>query len=459
VGLVGTLAWLAGALALLALVPAIRFARRAWRFRAATTVRFALIGQIAGLLLIVVWCLLAPRPDLGGAGWFVVALGALTLSLALGDAWQSLGGMRVLAAALAAATAAVTVAAAVVTVLPTLNTATIGGRAVPITESTLAQGEQLTVHIPPTASGFAARDAHLFVPPGWLRDPSSTRPVVQMMMGQPGKPTLGATLDALHSLGDDRFSDAPFILVVDQLGAIDKNPPCADTSAGKVDIYLAKDVPAWIRANLPVDPDRDGWTIAGYSHGGECAAYLGAKHPGTWANVIDISGPDKPGEHTPDRTRDLYFGGSQSAFEATWPENVLAASDYSAKPMRGIFIAGQLDTHFRPQVVATATAAEHAGWKVTYWAAPDSTHTAALGPGLTTACNQLIPHWLATGAVQPGDRMLCTAIETPAGCGLAQVATVAGTAAIAYLSALALFLSAQLLIFFVIRPSKSPDPA
>ncbi|WP_256030815.1 alpha/beta hydrolase-fold protein [Leifsonia xyli] len=274
-----------------------------------------------------------------------------------------------------------------------------------------------------------------------------------MMMGQPGKPVLGATLDALHSLGDDHFSDAPFVLVVDQLDAIDKNPPCADTSAGKVDTYLAKDVPAWIRANLPVDPDRDGWTIAGYSHGGECAAALGAKHPGTWANVVAISGPDS--EHTPNRTRNLYFGGSQSAFEATWPKNILAAYDYSALPMRGIFIAGELDTHFRPQVEATATATEHASWKVTYWAVPGSTHTAALGPGLKTAYNQLIPHWLTTGAVQPGHRMLCTAIETPAGCGLAQAATVTGTATIASLSALAVFLSAQLLIFFAARSSRT----
>ena len=80
------------------------------------------------------------------------------------------------------------------------------------------------------------------------------------------------------------------MLVVDQLGAIDKNPPCSDTSAGKLDTYLSKDVPDWIRANLPVADDRADRVIAGYSHGGECAAYLGAKHPGIWANVVDISG-------------------------------------------------------------------------------------------------------------------------------------------------------------------------
>lgn len=455
--MVGTLGWLGLGLGLLAVVPAIRFSLRAWRFRAGTTVRFVLTGQIAGLLLIIGWCAFAPRPDLGGVGWFVIALGSVALPLALGDARQSAGGMRMLAGGLAVAIGAVTVAAGALTLAPTLGTATIAGRSVPVTAKTLAEGATLSVSIPPTESGFQARNATLFVPGGWLRNPATTRPVVEMMMGQPGRPTLGATLDALHSLGAARLADAPFVLVVDQLGASDKNPPCADTSAGRLETYLSKDVPAWIRANLPVEPDRDGWVIAGYSHGGECAAYLGAAHPDIWASVVDISGPDKPGEHTPAKTRDLYFGGSQAAFEATWPAEALAAST-SAAPMRGIFVAGELDTHFRQQVEDTATAAENAGWTVTYWVVPDATHTQALVPGLETAYNQLIPHWLATGAIASGDRMLCSPEVGSRSCGLQQAAAVAGTIAITDLSVLAVFLSAQLILFFARRPRTEPLP-
>jgi hypothetical protein len=398
---VRTLAWLTLALGLLTAYPAWRFAVRAWRFRAGPTVRAVLIGQIAGLVFMFVWCLLAPRPDLGGIGWFAIALAALALPLALGDTLQSRGVPRAVALMLTIATGLAGAAATGLTVQPTLTTATIAGKAVPLTPDTLANGAQLTVRIPPAASGFSARDAHLFVPSGWLRDPTSTRPVVEMMMGQPGRPTLGATLDALHSLGAERLDDAPFVLVVDQLGAIDKNPPCSDTSAGKLDTYLSKDVPDWIRADLPASGDRRSWVIAGYSHGGECAAYLGAKHPGTWGNVVDISGPDKPGEHLPVYTRDTYYGGNQAAFEATWPAHILEATTYT-EPMTGIFVAGDLDTHFRPQVEATATAAEKAGWRVTYWAVPHATHTEALEPGLATAYNQLIGRW-PTRARGPAD--------------------------------------------------------
>lgn len=446
------LAWLGVGLGVLAVVPAVRFGVRSWRFEAGMTVRLVLIGQVSVLVFIVGWCLLTPRPDLGGSGWFILALASLALPLAIGDARQSRGAMRIVAGAIATAVAALTVLTAAAAIPPTLTTATIAGHTIPVTAKTLTEGATLSVRIPPTESGFAAQKATLFVPPGWLQNPSSTRPIVEMMMGQPGRPTLGPTLDALHSLGEERMSDAPFILVVDQLGSIDKNPPCADTNAGHLDSYLSKDVPAWVRANLPVTADRDGWAIAGYSHGGECAAYLGAAHPELWAHVVDISGPDKPGEHTPDRTRDLNFGGSQEAFEATWPATVLSTSP-PAEPMHGIFVAGELDTHFRPQVEATATAAEKAGWAVTYWAVPDATHTQALVPGLATAYNELIPHWLGTGALAPGDRLLCAPTTDPHSCGLIQAAAVAGTAAITDLSVVALFLSVQLLLFFARRPA------
>nr|WP_246312898.1 alpha/beta hydrolase-fold protein [Leifsonia shinshuensis] len=436
------------ALGLLAAYPVARFAVRGWRFRAGLTVRAVIVGQVAGLAFILAWCLISPRPDLGGAGWFAIALASLALPLALGDALQSSGGLRAVSIVLASVIGVAGVGAGALTLPQTLATATVAGKAVPVTEETLTDGAQLTIHVPPTASGFAARDAHLFVPPGWLRNPSTTRPVVEMMMGQPGSPNLGATLDALHALGGERLDDAPFILVVDQLGNIKANPPCSDTSAGKLDTYLSKDVPDWIRGNLPVSGDRLDWAIAGYSHGGECAAYLGAKHPNVWANVVSISGPDKPGEHRPIYTRDTYYGGSQSAFEATWPANILASTRYPEK-MTGIFVAGALDPHFRPQVEATATAAEKAGWKVTYWAVPDSTHTQALQPGLKTAYNQLIGGWVASGAVvATGDRFLCSSDQTARACGLTQASAVAGTVAIADLSVLAVFLGAQLLLFF-----------
>lgn len=444
------LAWLAAALVVVGAYPAYRFARRAWRFRATATVIAVIAGQLVGLAIVVLGVVLLPRPDLTGVGWFAVLLAATVLPLAIGDALQSTGrrGVRI---AVAAVAVVLTVGVVGVAVQPAFARPIVGGRSIPVTAKSLAEGYQLAVRIPATRSGFEARAAHLFVPPGWLRDPSGTRPVVEMMMGQPGNPTLGATLDALHSLGQQRLDQAPFVLVVDQLGAVDKNPPCADTSGGKLDTYLSQDVPAWIDANLPASPDRADRVIAGFSHGGECAAYLSAKYPQKWGAVIDVSGPDKPGEYRPTVTRDRYFGGDQVAYEKTWPVNILAANDYP-EPTVGIFVAGAEDPHFRQQVEDTATTAENAGWKVTYWAVPGEGHSGpTLVKGLATGYNQLIGSWVKTGATGQGDRFLCSADQTGRACGLTQAAAVGGTVAMVDLSVLAVFLIITLALFFARR--------
>lgn len=444
------LAWFAAALVAVGAYPAYRFVRRSWRFRATRTVVAVVAGQLVGLVLVALGVLLLPRPDLVGMGWYVLLLAATVLPLAIGDLVQS-ADRRALRVVTASAAAALTLGVVGVAAAPALAQPMVAGDAIPVTEKTLADGYQLAVRIPPTASGFQARDAHLFVPPGWLRDPSSTRPVVEMMMGQPGSPTLGATLDALHSLGDDRLNQAPFVLVVDQLGALDQNPPCADVPGSKLVTYLAKDVPAWIEANLPVSRERAQRVIAGFSHGGECAAYLGASFPQTWGAVVDISGPDKPGEHRPGFTRDRYFGGDQVAYEKTWPANVLASRDYP-QPTVGIFVAGKEDPTFRVQVEDTATAAENAGWKVTYWAVPGAGHSSpTLTTGLATAYNQLIGSWLRTDATSAGERFLCVPDQAARACALTQAASVAGTVAIADLSALAVFLAITLSLFFARR--------
>lgn len=444
--------WLCVCLAALAAYPAVRFVRRAWRFGALPTVIAVVAFQLALLGGLALWALLAPRPDLGGAGWFAVGLAALALPLAVGDAIQS-RRWRAPAIALALAIAGVSAAAGVAVAAPTTAATTVAGRTIPVTTQTLAQGYQLTVHIPPTASGFWARDASLFVPPGWIRDPSGTRPVVEMMMGQPGSPTLGATLDALHTLGQARFDEAPFVLVVDQLGGDTHNPPCSDTVGGKLETYLSQDVPAWIGAHLPAAPGRDGRVIAGYSHGGECALYLGAKHPDLWSAVIDIGGPDKPGEHLPVETRDRYYGGSQSRYESVWPATVLAKTAYP-EGMTGFFVAGQKDLHFRPQVEAAAAEAERAGWTVTSWTIAGSAHTGpTLTKGLAHAYGRLIPAWTATGAIPASTRFLCTADQSATGCGLLQAAAVGAASAMLDLGALALFLAVQLGLFLARRPS------
>ncbi|WP_314147832.1 alpha/beta hydrolase-fold protein [uncultured Leifsonia sp.] len=454
-----TIAWLCLILAALAALPAMRFAGRAWRLRATPTVLTIVTVQVAALAGVLLWAHFAPRPDLAGGGWWAIGLAAVTIPLAIGDAIQSRGAMRVVSAVLTAAMVVVTVGVGVVVLRPTLSTVTVAGQTIPLTAQNLRDGAQLTVDIPPTASRFSARPAKLFVPPGWLRHPSGTRPIVTMMMGQPGSPRLGPTVDALHSLGQQKLDDAPFILDVDQLGGSLKNPPCANSSAGQVETYLARDVPAWIRSNLPVSSNRLDWGLAGYSHGGECAAYLGAAYPAIWSKIVSVGGPDKPGEHKW-RTLTLarYWHGNLAAYEKTWPAKVMAATSYAGKPMTAVFIAGMLDRYYTPQVETNAMAAEKAGWTVTFWRVPGAEHTRALVPGLASAYDQFIPQWLGSGAIvsAPG-RVLCTPDQTPRDCGVKQAVAVVGTATIVDLSVLAVFLGARLVLLLVRRPRSTRD--
>ena len=233
--------------------------------------------------------------------------------------------------------------------------------------------------------------------------------------------------------------------------AIDRNPPCANTAAGgQLETYLADDVPHWIRANLPVLPDARSWTIAGFSHGGECAAYLAAAHPSLWANMVSVSGPDKPGEHRPVFTKNTYFNGSEAEFEATWPANVMAKGTYP--DTTAIFVAGALDAHFRPAGRGRATAAEKAGWHVTYWAVPGQSHSGpTLTKGLEAGYDKLISiAQSGPNAVDPS-RGLCDSSATVHDCASAQVAAVAATVVVTDLGLLLVFFVVQFALFFRLR--------
>ena len=100
----------------------------------------------------------------------------------------------------------------------------------------------------------------------------------------------------------------------------------------------------------------------------------------------------------------------------------------------------------------TATAAENAGWKVTYWAVPGAGHSSpTLTKGLATGYNQLIGSWMRSGVTGSGERFLCVPDQTSRACGLTQAAAMAGTVAIVDLSALAVFLVIALSLFFARR--------
>ena len=322
---------------------------------------------------------------------------------------------------------------------PALSRTTIAGKQIPVSLTTLQNGYSMAVHIPAPSSGFSARDANLWVPPGWILHPDVQRSVVEMMMGQPGDPTLGATLDALHSLGPTALENAPFVLVVDQLGGHRLNPPCRNTSAGKVTTYLSVDVRRWIQRNLPIPAARPYWTIAGFSHGGDCAEFLEASFPSLWANMLSVSGPDTPGTPNIPFAIAHYFGGSQAKFDASLTDTVLRAHGHYSNVV-ATFATGALDKKYGPGVIKIASVADEEGWHVSTLVVPKAGHVAqTLNDGLMFGYHKLLTAGrFPTNGATPA-RYLCTAAASPSDCSGDQIATGAGTIAVIDLGLFAVF--------------------
>ncbi len=254
-----------------------------------------------------------------------------------------------------------------------------------------AAGTTEQVVIPNTISGFKARPAGLYLPPAALVANPPALPLVIMMMGQPGNPDPSFTAPVLDRFAARHNGLAPIVLVADQIGNPATDPLCLDTKMfGNSQTYLAKDVVGWARTHLHVLQDAAHWTIAGYSNGGECALQLGAKYPGTWRNVLDISGEKYGGADAPAHTLATVFGGNVAAYRATWPLNILATGSYPDTV--GIFTVGSNDGKYRQEALAVNAAAIAAKWKTTYFEVPNGGHQlAALDGGLQEGYRILYP--------------------------------------------------------------------
>ena len=429
------------------------FVRRALVYSANRTLIAVVVWQLVSVVALLVWTSITPRPDLVELpGWIALGLVAFAVPLAVGalldGKWSvpSRPGLKIVTIALLALTLTGSVGAVAAAIVPTLSRTTVAGKQVPITAETLQNGYSMAVHIPPTTSGFSARDANLWVPPGWILHPDVRRPVVETMMGQPGDASLGATLNALHALGPSALQNAPFVLVVDQLGGRNLNPPCRDTVAGRVTTYLSVDVPRWIRANLPVPDARAYWTVAGYSHGGDCAEFLEATFPSIWSNMISVSGPDRPGTPHVAYAIAHYFGGDQAVFDASLTATALRAHGHYPDTV-ATFATGALDTKYGPGVIEVASLADQAGWHVSTIIVPNSDHIGVtLSEGLKFGYHKLLStgRFPAEGATPP--RFLCSSKATPSSCSGYQSATLAGSIALIDQGLVIAFFVIQLLL-------------
>jgi enterochelin esterase-like enzyme len=245
--------------------------------------------------------------------------------------------------------------------------------------------------IPATNSGFEARPAQIYLPPAALVEDPPALPLVIMMMGQPGEPDPHFIAEVLDEHAADHAGLAPIALVIDQLGDPNTDPLCLDTVRGNVETYVMQDVVPWARANLDVLDAAKFWTVAGYSNGGECAAYFGSKYPEVFGNLLAVSPVEWPGaEHNADVLRDV-FGGVQAAYDAVKPANIMASKTPYADSV-AVFTVGEHDSAFGAGTKRLAEAAASAGMQTTFFAVPDAAHDAeALTAGLDEGFRILYP--------------------------------------------------------------------
>jgi enterochelin esterase-like enzyme len=254
-----------------------------------------------------------------------------------------------------------------------------------------------TQEIPNPASGFPSRPAGIYLPPAALVPKAPALPLVVLMMGQPGNPDPQYVAAVLDQYAADHQGLAPIVIVADQLGDPLVDSLCLDTPVyGNVETFINKDVLAWANNHLNVINDPHYRTIAGYSHGGQCAISFAAKYPQLWGNVLDISGEEYPGAEHPDTTLRDIFGGDRAAYDAQKPVNILHAHHYP--DTAAVFTVSNDDPIYVDAAKKVQDAATSAGMTVTYIEIPNAGHViGALNGGLREGFGVLYPRLGFTG--------------------------------------------------------------
>jgi S-formylglutathione hydrolase FrmB len=222
-------------------------------------------------------------------------------------------------------------------------------------------GVVVAAEIPPTVSGFRARDAFVWLPPAYFASDRPRLPVVEMLAGVPGDPS--NLLRAADAGGiADRYAAAhdgvaPILVFADQNGTFFGDTECVDGPRGNAETYLTVDVPAYLARRFDADVAPGHVGVIGYSEGGTCAVTLALRHPSEFDAFVDIAGDDHPnaasGRNEMLRTSRRLYRGSIAEYEAHDPARLLNAP-HGALP-HAYFVAGTADA--RARIVAARLAA------------------------------------------------------------------------------------------------------
>ncbi len=227
-----------------------------------------------------------------------------------------------------------------------------------------SKGTVLSVPIPGVVSGFAARNAIVYLPPAYHLAARPVLPVLVLVSGQPGSPeswlrstSLVADLDAYAAAHEGL---APLVVIPDPNGSEQGNTMCMDTSLGRADTYMATDVPDWIKTNLDADTNPAHWAVGGFSFGGTCSLQMVTRHPDVFETFMAISPEREPALASKRSvTVSKAFHGDAAAFDALVPLTLLAHNSYPKA--HGWFASGSEDATYSAYVKVLQDAARKAG--------------------------------------------------------------------------------------------------
>ncbi len=227
-----------------------------------------------------------------------------------------------------------------------------------------SKGALVVEHIPSTVSGFAAKDAYVYLPPAWFGSPRPALPTLILLPGEPGSPADWTVSGDADSTADAyaaaHHGMAPIIVMPDPNGFATADTECVNSKFGNAETYLTVDVPAFARSTFGAASGPRALAIAGLSAGGTCSIMLALRHPDEFATFATFSGfaaPTYLNDGIP-QTITILFGGSRQSFDAHDPLLLLRQHRYPG--LAGWFAVGDQDavpSHAQSELVPAAQAA------------------------------------------------------------------------------------------------------
>lgn len=255
------------------------------------------------------------------------------------------------------------------------------------------------VEIPGTESGFDARPGLVYLPASYRLNPRPLLPVVVLLAGQPGAPQMwidgGQIVEALDRYAAAHNGLAPIVVLPDVLGSDWNNTMCIDSPKGNAETYLARDVPAFVAANLQAATGPRHWAIGGLSFGGTCGLQLAVRKPDVYGRFLSISGDRELEWHGREGAIFHFFGNDAAHYTRHNPPDILAAQRFPDTAAR--LVVGRDDGKHADDARRLAQECRRAGMDVSLVELPGRHSWAVWRPGFEQSLG-----WLAaqTGLVR-----------------------------------------------------------